>query len=212
MVTSNKDLMTQAREALSGRWGLAVGTLFVYMLILGSINSLPPHHHTVLSSGVNYNFSFGSLIMLLIGGAFAFGVATFSLAIARKEGAKFRMLFSGFKYYVKTLGLYLLMLLFICLWMLLLIIPGIIASLSYSLSFFIMSDDPEIGIMDAIKKSKKMMYGYKWKFFCLNCRFIGWIILGILSLGIGLLWIVPYMYISYAKFYDDVKANYILQE
>ena len=209
MVTSNKDLMTQAREALSGRWGLAVGTFFVYMLIMGAISFLPPYHHTVLSGGGNFSVGGGNILMLLVGGAFALGAATFSLAISRKEDAKLKMIFSGFKYYGKTLGLYLLMMLFIFLWLLLLIVPGIIAAISYSLAFFIMSDDPDIGVMDAINKSKKMMNGYKWKYFCLGCRFIGWCLLGILSLGIGFLWIAPYMYISSAKFYEDVKANFV---
>jgi uncharacterized membrane protein len=203
MVTSNKDLMTQARKSLSGRWGLAVGTFFVYMLIMG-----------VISSG-NYFASFGGLTfacniaMLLLGGAFALGAATFSLAIARNEDAKLDMIFSGFKYYGKTLGLYLLMTLFVLLWLLLLIVPGIIAAISYSMAFYIMRDDPDIKAMKAIDASKKMMYGYKWKYFCLCLRFIGWFILGILSLGIGFLWIVPYVSISFAKFYDDVKTNSI---
>jgi len=192
MVTSNKDLMMQARKSLSGRWGLAVGTFFVYLLIVGSISFIPIA---------------GSIFTLLIGGAFAFGVATFSLAIARNEDAKLEMIFYGFKYYGKTLGLYLLMVLFVLLWMLLLIVPGIIAAISYSLAFYIMNDDPNIGAMEAIDKSKKMMYGYKWKYFCLGLRFIGWFLLGILSLGIGFLWIMPYFSISFAKFYDDVKAN-----
>ena len=208
MVTSNKDLMTQARETLSGRWGLAVGTFFVYMLIMGAISYSPPYHHTELSGGGNISVG-GNILMLLVGGAFALGVATFSLAIARKEDAKLKMIFSGFKYYGKTLGLYLLMILFVLLWMLLLIVPGIIAAISYSLAFFLMSDDPNIGAMDAINKSKKMMYGYKWKYFCLCCRFIGWCILGILSLGIGFLWIIPYMNVSFAKFYEDVKDNFV---
>ena len=204
MVTSNKDLMTQAREALMGRWGLAVGTFFVYLLIV------------MLGSGSwsrtlgAYTFQISSnIILLLIGGALALGLATFSLAIARKEEAKFAMLFSGFDHYGKTLKLYLLMVLFILLWMLLLIVPGIIAAISYAQAFYLMSDDPNIGAMEAIDKSKKMMYGYKWKFFCLGLRFIGWFLLGILSLGIGFLWIVPYMNISAAKFYEDVKANYV---
>jgi len=204
MVTSNKDLMTQAREALSGRWGLAVGTFFVYMLImvLGSGSwSRAFESYTIQISG--------NLIMLLIGGAFALGIASFSLAIARKEEAKFEMIFSGFKYFGKALGLYLLMTLFVILWMLLLIVPGIIAAISYGLAFYLMSDDPNIGVMEAIDKSKKMMYGYKWKYFCLGLRFIGWVLLGILSLGIGFLWIVPYISISFAKFYEDVKANFV---
>jgi uncharacterized membrane protein len=194
MVTSNKDLMMQARESLSGRWGLAVGTFFLYLLIVMAISFIPIA---------------GSIITLLVTGAFTLGVATFALAIARKEDAKLEMIFSGFKYFGKTLGLYLLMMLFVLLWMLLLIIPGYIAAISYSLAFYLMSDDPNIGAMEAIDKSKKMMYGYKWKYFCLGLRFIGWMLLGILSLGIGFLWIIPYMSVSFAKFYDDVKANFV---
>jgi len=201
MVTSNKDLMTQAREALSGRWGLAVGTFFVYMLIMVALNN-------PLMRFVDIGYSIiisGNFILLLIGGALTLGATTFALAIARKEEAYLNMIFSGFNEFGKALGLYLLMVLFILLWMLLLIIPGIIAAISYSMAFFIMSDNPNIGAMEAIDKSKKMMYGYKWKFFCLGLRFIGWILLGFISLGIGFLWIIPYMYVSLAKFYEDIK-------
>ena len=201
MITSNKDLMTQARDALSGRWGLAIATFLVYVVIMIVLNGIP-NEYTFL-------FILSFIFSLLLGGAFEFGIATFSLAIARQENANFKMLFSGFKYFGKTLGLYLLMTLFIFLWTLLLIIPGIIAVISYSLAFFIMSDNPSIGIMEAINKSEKMMFGYKWKFFILNLRFIGWIILCILSLGIGFLWIIPYISISCAKFYEDVKNNFI---
>ena len=191
MVTSNKDLMTQARESLSGKWGLAVGTYIVYVLIVGAVSGIP----------------FG---ILILGGALILGIKTFWLAFARKEEAKLEMIFSGFKSFGNALLLYLLRAIFVFLWSLLLFIPGIIASISYAMAYFIMSDDPNIGAMDAIDKSKKMMYGYKWKFFFLCCRFIGWFILGFLSLGIGFLWIIPYMNTSFAKFYEDVKANFIV--
>jgi len=190
MVTSNKDLMKQAREALSGRWGLALGTFILYMLIMAA-------------SGTVF------IGTLLIGGAFAVGISTFGLSIARKEEARLEMIFSGFKNFGNALILYLLIAIFVFLWTLLLIIPGIIAQISYAMAYFIMSDEPNIGAMDAINKSKKMMYGYKWKYFCLCCRFIGWFILGVLSLGIGFLWIVPYLNISFAEFYEDVKANFV---
>ena len=200
--------MTQAREALSGRWGLAVGTFFVYMLIVAILSSYSVSRNISEINGIVRSITISSsILLLLIVGALEFGAATFSLAIARKEEAKLNMIFSGFNHYGKTLGLCLLMALFVILFTLLLIIPGIIAALSYSMAYFIMSDDPNIGIMEAINKSKKMMYGYKWKYFCLGLRFIGWIILGILSLGIGFLWIMPYIYVSYAKFYEDLKAN-----
>ena len=201
MVTSNKDLMTQARESLSGRWGLAVGTFFVYMLIIGFLVS--PNYSVEIG---NFRFAV-NIAILLLEGAFVLGAATFSLAIARNEYAEFGMLFSGFKCYGKTLALYLLIMVFTLLWMLLLIVPGIIAAISYSMAFFILRDNPDMKAMEAIDASKKMMYGYKWKYFCLGLRFLGWFILGILSCGIGFLWILPYLYISTAKFYIDLKAN-----
>jgi len=220
MVTSNKDLMTQAREALSGRWGLAMGTFFVYAFITVGLSNNYPLFTRISSSSINAINNFTgtvnrftvhsySIWLLICSGALLLGVATFSLAIARNEDADLKMLFSGFKYFDKALGLYFLRMLFVFLWLLLLIIPGIIAAISYSLSFYIMSDNPNIGVKEAIDKSKEMMYGYKWKYFCLCLRFIGWILLGILSLGIGFLWIMPYMTISSAKFYEDVKVNFI---
>ena len=52
-----------------------------------------------------------------------------------------------------------------------------------------------------------MMRGNKWKFFCLGCRFIGWALLGIVTIGIGFFWIYPYIMISFAEFYEDLKAG-----
>jgi len=51
------------------------------------------------------------------------------------------------------------------------------------------------------------MDGYKWKYFCLGLRLLGWALLCVLTLGIGFLWLIPYAQVSVAKFYDDVKAN-----
>jgi uncharacterized membrane protein len=104
------------------------------------------------------------------------------------------------------------MFVFILLWMLLLIIPGIIAALSYSMTFYIIADDETMDAMEAIDKSKAMMDGYKWKYFCLALRFVGWALLCILTLGIGFFWLMPYMQVTNAKFYEDVKANYMSQQ
>ena len=104
------------------------------------------------------------------------------------------------------------MILFIFLWMLLLIIPGIIASIAYSQTFYILAEDDTIGSMDALRKSKEMMNGYKWKYFCLVLRFVGWFLLCILTFGIGFLWLSPYIQVSYAKFYEDLKTNQAVSE
>jgi len=99
------------------------------------------------------------------------------------------------------------MIIFVLLWSLLLIVPGIIAAFRYSMSFYILADNPDMGIMEAINESKRMMRGNKWKFFCLNLSFIGWAILGVLTLGIGYLWLTPYIEVTMIAFYDIANGN-----
>ena len=183
--------MKQARESLAGKWGLAVGTFAVYMVITSIIGNLK---------------NIGPIVSLLVSGPLMLGVCMFSLSISRNTQAQFEQLFWGFKKFGKSLLAYVLVILFVVLWTLLLIVPGIIAAISYSQTFFILADDEMISPSDAMKKSKKIMYGYKWKYLCLGFRFIGWGLLSILSLGIGFLWFFPYAQVSMAKFYDDIKG------
>lgn len=197
MSTANTVLMQQARESLAGKWGPAIGAFVVYMLIMIAVQLIP--------------FA-GPIISLLIGGPMAIGLATYSLALAREEDANINQLFDGFNKFGLALAAYFLMLVFIVLWMLLLIIPGIIAALSYSMTFYIIADDESIDAMEAIDKSKAMMDGYKWKYFCLALRFVGWALLCVLTFGVGFLWLMPYIQVTNAKFYEDVKANYLSQQ
>ncbi len=78
---------------------------------------------------------------------------------------------------------------------------------AYSQVFFILADLPETGAYDAIQLSTQMMVGFKWKKFCLGWRFFGWALLGILTCGIGWLWLYPYVMTSNAKFYDDIRPG-----
>lgn len=189
----NKKLMAMARESLSGKWGLAVGTFLVFWLIMAAAKS-------------------NGIAVLLIGGPMLIGLAIFSLTIARNQDAKLEQIFAGFKKNFGTaLVAYLLKAIFVFLWTLLLIIPGIIAAISYSQVFYILAEDDSISGMDALKKSKEMMCGYKWKYFCLRLRFIGWFLLCIWSLGIGFLWLNPYITVSCANFYDDIKGKKITE-
>jgi len=192
MLKENKELMAEARASLSGNWGLAVGTYLVYIILVGSLQVIP---------------IVGGVIGLFIAGPMAVGICIFTLRLSRDENARLEQIFEGFKNYGTVLGAYLLMVVFIFLWALLLIIPGIIAGLAYSQTFYILAEDDTIGSMDALRKSKEMMNGYKWKYFCLGLRFIGWALLCLLTLGIGFLWLSPYIQVSYAKFYEDLKKN-----
>ena len=96
---------------------------------------------------------------------------------------------------------------FTILWSLLLVIPGIIKSYSYAMTSFILKDEPEMKNNAAIEKSMAMMEGNKMKLFMLDLSFIGWAILCIFTLGIGLLFLQPYVAISRAAFYEDLKAQ-----
>ena len=78
-------------------------------------------------------------------------------------------------------------------------------SLSYSQAYYLLADNPDMGAMEATGRSKKIMAGNRWKLFCLGCRFIGWGLLCVPTLGIGLLLLAPYIYVSLAKFYDDLR-------
>ena len=140
-------------------------------------------------------------------GPITLGFITCFLKFARHEPFIFENIFDGFNNFSSAVLAQLLITVFVCLWTLLLIIPGIIASYSYFLVFYILSDNPELSAMDALKESKKMMYGYKWKLFCLQLSFIGWGILSTLTIYIGYLWLSPYMYSSFANFYENLKTK-----
>jgi uncharacterized membrane protein len=188
--TPNRDLMAQARACLSGHWGIAVGATLIWFAISMAAGSVP---------------CLGAFAGILISGPMMVGFSLFALALARGSRADLSAVFDGFKRFGVAVGAYVLSTIFVFLWMLLFIVPGIVAALAYSMTWFILADDPKVGPLEAIRRSRDMMRGYKWKLFCLSCRFIGWWLLCILTLGIGMLWLWPYYMASLARFYDDIQ-------
>ena len=110
-------------------------------------------------------------------------------------------------YWHKVWGMFL-MYLFIVLWSFLFIIPGIIKAFSYAMTPYILEENPELSANEAIDRSRAMMKGHKFDLFWLFLSFIGWFFLSLLTLGIGGLWLGPYMQTATAAFYEDVKADY----
>ena len=117
MKTANKVLMQQAKASLKGKWWSAVGVFFIYFLILYGAQMIP---------------KIGGVLQLVAAGPFLLGVSIFVLSIAKGKDYSISQLFDGFKRFWLAVGTYLLMILFILLWSLLLIVPGIIAAFSYS--------------------------------------------------------------------------------
>ena len=121
---------------------------------------------------------------------------------------KIESIFDGFKDYGRVFLTSLLQNIYTFLWTLLLIVPGIIKFYAYAMTPYILIDNPELSANQAIYLSKKMMKGHKFDLFILHLSFIGWAFLSIFTLGIGLLWVMPYMMTAQAAFYQDLKKDY----
>ena len=185
----NSELRAIARSQLQGSWLAAVLIMLVFC-------------------GIIFASGFVVIGPWIVGGPLTLGLISYFVKKAKGEPAELENLFDGFKLsFGPSVLLYLLQNIFIALWSLLFIIPGIVKSLSYSMAFFILRDNPGIEATDAITRSRKMMVGYKGKLFVLHLSFLGWGLLCILTLGIGLLWLCPYMYLSIAHFYEDLKEK-----
>lgn len=197
-----RNMRSWGRQALSGYWSMAVlGSLLFVLLTL-----VPLLIMTLIFDSDVMEFV-TNIYGLLVSGPLNLGYVTFILAIFRRKQTSPAEVFYGFEQFGRAFGLFIIMNMFILLWSLLLIIPGIIAAYRYSLAFYILADNPGIGIMDAINESKRMMRGNKWKLFCLELSFIGWAILSVLTIGIGYLWLMPYKTASTVGFYEVANGN-----
>lgn len=147
------------------------------------------------------------VIRFVIGAFVSLGLIQFNLDLIDGKPAEFSTLFSKTFILGKAVWLRFRVAIFTFLWALLLLIPGIIKSYSYSMAGFIMTENPEMTAKEAMEVSMKMMVGNKWRLFCLQLSFIGWDILSILTLGIGFLWVIPYENAAIAAFYDEVSRE-----
>ena len=201
------EIKKQALGALKGKWGLAVLATFVFFLIYMVVPMIieipfggfedPP---TIAANVVN-------IIVTLLLIPFSFAFYWFFLSLARLEKPQLSDLFTVYadvKNWLKLIGASILVSIFVFLWSLLLIIPGIIKGLAYSQYYFVLRDHPEYSVTESITESRRLMDGYKWKYFLLCLSFIGWGILALITLGIGFLWLIPYVTTSLAAFYDKV--------
>ena len=228
------DFRRIARESLKGKWGIALGTGLVAALLGGTISSSGTsvninsgNVQQRISSGDLESFFYSdtfrhllplifiigaiitvwSLVMLVLGGAVSLGYAKFNLNLVDGQPPRFDDLFSEFHRIWPAFCLKFLTGLFVVLWSLLFIIPGILASFSYAMAPYILTENPDMTAREAIAASKEMMRGNRWRLFCLGFSFIGWAILAALTLGIGTLWLRPYEEAAHAAFYREVSGT-----
>ena len=211
-----RDLRYESRLALTGRWGIAIVAALLAGLLggamgfnSGSLNieldqetlrRIPDSLKPLLLGYLGFAGFYGT-VLFIIGGVIRLGYCRFLLNMQDSRNPDLKDIFSRFDRFGDGFLLSLFTGLFTALWMLLFIIPGIVAAYSYAMAPFIMEENPEMKAMDAIRASKAMMYGHKAELFVLDLSFLGWTILCILSLGIGFFWLNPYRASAYAAFY-----------
>lgn len=216
------DFRDRARQMLRGKWSGAVAASFVAAifggLIAGSsfgfnlnidkevLAKLPQIFRAYLAVAVSIGSTL-SVVAFILGGTVRLGYCKYLLNLHDGKPAVTKDLFSQFNRFRDGFVLSLLTSLYIFLWTMLFIIPGIVAAYKYAMAPFIMLEDPGIKPSDAINESKELMYGHKSSLFFLNLSFIGWSLLNVLTLGIGSFWLNPYINASYASFYRYLRPE-----
>lgn len=199
----NSEFRSEALQALEGNWGSAALVAFVAMAITSICGSILQIGGTrfVSSDLGSISSILGTIVCLPI--SYALTVAFLRLLRGVQIGVN-----DLFAYYNKRVFMTMLLkFVYVVLWSLLLIVPGIIKSYSYAMTEFLMLDDPELEKNKAIEKSMEMMSGNKMRLFLLDLSFIGWILLCILTLGIGVILLEPYIETAHAAFYEDLKTE-----
>ena len=212
---TNSEIRQESLAFMKGNWGMAVGVTLVFMLLVYACSLVATTIEMFVATPIGDDEGvlipiFSMLASILFVFPLSFSLIMLFLGFQRgAETLKVKGLFKAFKkpYYGKSIGLYLLTAIFIMLWTLLLIIPGIIKSLSYALAPYILADNPELTANEAINRSMEMMNGHKMRLFLILLGYLGFTLLSILALGIPLLWLYPYYQVVLAKFYEEVKAE-----
>lgn len=204
-----------AWDKLKGKWTPACLGFIIYLLIYIALD-IPSLFFEEESVGLAiYKCTWGPIVWAL-SLILQFGVFAFYYDIVCNRPLYYKRLFCGFTNgFLKAINVFctqLLIGIFVLLWALLLIVPGIMKAFSYSMSLYILIDHPEYSPLEAIKKSNEMMYGHRMELFILELRFIPWLLLIIVTLGVALIWVVPYMTTACSEFYLQLKGKTEPQE
>ncbi|MDE6293419.1 MAG: DUF975 family protein [Clostridiales bacterium] len=184
-----KDYRLRAWNALNGNWGTVAITYLLVTVVLSFCGGLSA-------------IGIGAILLFVLEGPIQYGFATQSLNVVRGKMVDVKDVMAAQHRFADSVIAYFITAIYTFLWSLLFIIPGIIAAYSYSLTYYVMLDNPMLSPDQARRESMRLMQGHKWELFCLHFSFIGWILLCALTFGILTFWVMPYMQAATAEFYD----------
>lgn len=199
-MVENYVLRANARAQLgnsifTNKWLMMLAVTCIYSVICGAVSSWE---------------TLAFIVSFVLYGPFAYGTSRTTVECVENRSWNISHAFKGFEEdFGGSFVLGLLQQLFIALWTLLLIIPGIVKAYSYAMAFYIKQDEggKRKDAIDCISESRRMMDGRKGQLFCLDLSFLGWYLLGALCLGIGIFFVVPYHQTARANFYEALKAE-----
>ncbi|MBQ7539800.1 MAG: DUF975 family protein [Bacteroidaceae bacterium] len=215
---SNKEYKKDALSALKGNWTPAVLATIV-SFIISLVVSSPSRVCNPVGYGALAPIAMPGYIWVVCGSYFLAFLVFFPFYYVGYFNAFKQLLLTGddritsnsftigFGNYLHNVFGIFLMVVLICLWTLLFIIPGIVKSYSYALTPYILVEKPELSAMEAINESRRLMEGHKADLFILELSLIGWFFLSLLTLGLGFLWYIPYLISIRASFWEDIKAG-----
>lgn len=183
------NLFREANSKLNGKHLLAIGTVLIYCLITG------------IPSGFDERYG---ILSLLISAPLTLGISSFFLNLVRGNEVRVEQIFDGFKNFVPSLIMTILITLAVGFGLVLFIIPGIIIAIGFSMSYFILADNPKMDAVSALKASWEMMKGYKVDYFVFSLLSILLFILGLLAFFVGIFYVLPIIYAASALFYVNI--------
>ena len=225
----SSQLRLRARENLRGNWLISVAAGLIAIFFCATISDqafLPQlgwnsdfqqgkynflERIFQISLGENLRITFRNGIFgfagFLLGGTIQLGYAKFLLKQHDGQDPRVQDLFSQFDNFGTGFVQAFLRSLYTVLWSCLFVIPGIVKSLSYAMTPYILAENPNFTATQAIDRSKAMMDGHKMDLFILWLTFIGWDMLSALTLRVGDLFLVPYKSAAGAAFYRQLQAQ-----
>jgi len=202
---NNSEIIKETKSILKGNYNKVIVPFFLFAIISGVLQNQEIISSIYSDYGV-FSGAVYSVLVLVVGSVIAVGLASFSLSIIEGQ-IDINKLKDGLSIVNKAFIFYVLYIVIVVLGFICLIVPGIIFSLMFSQVYYILCKDPEIGVIDAFKKSAAMMNGHKWQYFKLSLRYGFYFFLSIFTLFIWALWLLPQMYTSYALFHKKVSES-----
>lgn len=183
-----RQLKQRAKDVLSGNWGVALVSFVLTSVICTVAGSIIP-----------------GLGGIAISGPMEAGVDSIYMTLQREEEPTVEQLFSGFDNFLNTFLTGVLQAVFVGLWSILLLVPGIVMGIAYSQSFYILNDQPDMEAMEVLRASKELMDGHKMEYFLLQLSFLPWMLLCVFI--VPLFYVVLYISATNAAYYDYLLVN-----